>query len=152
MYPVFCWHCHKDEALSEGNESNGLFMFFFFHIFSRWLLFVFAFQCKLLDTFPLEAGTYDPSKRVIPFLPGESLHRARPCNVLYLITWLTLRALLWNSVKLITAQFQFFKSGRPKGICASYISKSTKLPKCVLLHCECDLRHDYFVWIGVCQL
>ena len=95
--------------MSDYQKEMNLYIFF--HIFSRSLLSIFAFQCKLLDTFPLEAGTYDPSKRVIPFLPGESsesLHRARPCNVLYLITWLTLRALLLNSVKLITAQFQFF--------------------------------------------
>jgi len=30
----------------------------------------YTLQCSLLDLFPLEAGTYDPSRRTIPFLPG----------------------------------------------------------------------------------
>ncbi|XP_067947529.1 SH3 and PX domain-containing protein 2B-like [Watersipora subatra] len=33
----------------------------------------FNLQCKLLDTFPCEAGANDPSKRTLPFMPGKRL-------------------------------------------------------------------------------
>lgn len=35
----------------------------------------FDFQMTLLDRFPSEAGQNDPTKRIIPFLPGKSLFR-----------------------------------------------------------------------------
>lgn len=35
----------------------------------------FDFHCKLLDSFPKEAGTVENSIRTIPFLPGKKLFR-----------------------------------------------------------------------------
>ena len=34
-------------------------------------LICFCFQSQLIDMFPEEAGALDPSKRIIPFLPGK---------------------------------------------------------------------------------
>ena len=31
----------------------------------------FSLQNKLLDKFPVEGGDWDPSERIIPFLPGK---------------------------------------------------------------------------------
>lgn len=39
-------------------------------IIGLWFGHIIMLQCELLEKFPEEAGTKDPSARMIPFLPG----------------------------------------------------------------------------------